>query len=927
MAPASSQRRLVAILAADAEGFSRHMAGDEAATVADLEAARQIFRAGVAARQGRVIDTAGDSVLAVFDQAGAAVEAACEIQQALKTRSTDPARQESLRFRIGIHLGDVIHRDDGTVYGDGVNIAARIQALARPEGIVVSEAVCAVLRGRGELVFLDRGEQRLKNIAYPVRIHAVGRDATELARAEAAAPAPGAAATRSNIPIASEPLISREAEVEALGERVLRDRLTTLVGPGGIGKTRLAGVVAAGREESFPDGVWWVDLAAVSTGDRVPQAVAQASGTPLGEGDAPALLARALSGRRLLLILDNCEHVLAGVAAVLIPLLASSAGVNVLATSQVRLAVEGEQVWRLDALEVPPEDSSFDVARSFGALRLFERRAQSVDQRFRLDAASTASAIEVCRKLDGNALAIEMAASWAPLIGLGALKQKLVERLRLLSKGNRSLPSRQQSLRATLDWSHSLLRPTEQQVLRRLSVFVGSIRLELAQQVVAADDIDEWAVLEALRTLADRSLIQVETSQPPRYRLLETVRLYSAEQLVAAGESEAVERRHGEAFASLGIALRDDYRVLSHLEFLALYGADEADIAAAFHRAWARRDAHTGAVTGAALIYLASAFGVNAGMRQLHTAACELLPAATDPIDRSLLWRQVVMTASVGNTEVPRLVAARNWLEAARALDDPRPVYVALCTLAGECARSADIEGARTAAAQARAIEDPAWPPRLRSLSMNLDIEIASYSGDIEAGRESARAVLRLAESTGDTRDVMDASQDLACLAVAAGDLDEALSRAREGVAFGRSTNRPGHTSGPLLTLCDASAIAGDDRAAAHAALEALPIMRPDLWAPRLFDAVALLAARSGDPADAGLAARFVGHADRWYAAMQMPQRAAAEARVLGLALAAIDAAIGEAERRKEREEGASLSDEQADRLAVELLERKRRPQ
>ena len=156
-----------------------------------------------------------------------------------------------------------------------------------------------------------------------------------------------------------------------------------------------------------------------------------------------------------------------------------------------------------------------------------------------------------------------MAAAWAPLVGLGALKQRLVERLRLFSSGNRSLPSRQRSLRATLDWSHSLLGPTEQQVLRRLSVFVGSIRLELAQQVASAPDgIDEWTVLEALRTLADRSLIQVEPMQPPRYRLLESVRLYAGEQLAAAGETPAVERRHGEAFARLAITLRDDYRAL-----------------------------------------------------------------------------------------------------------------------------------------------------------------------------------------------------------------------------------------------------------------------------------------------------------------------------------------------------------------------------
>ena len=920
MASSPPQRRLVAILAADAEGFARHMAADEAATVEALDAARRVFRNHIETRQGRVIDMAGDSVLAVFDLAAGAVEAAWAIQQALIDRAGAAGRPEPMRYRIGIHLGDVIHRDDGTVYGDGVNVAARIQALASPGSIVASEAVVAVVRGHTDLVFVDRGEQRLKNIVRPVRIHAVGRDAAELARA-----APSVEAPRTNLPVALEPLISRETEIQALGDRVVRDRLTTLVGPGGIGKTRLAGVVASGRQESFPDGVWWVDLAAVSTVERVPQAVAQASGTPLGDGDGPLLLARALAGRRLLLVLDNCEHVLAGVAAVLMPLLAAAAGVNVLATSQVRLEVTGEHVWRLDALEVPPADASLDAARTFGAVRLFERRAQAADRTFALDAATTASVIDICRRLDGNALAIEMAAAWAPLVGLGELKRRLVERLRLFTAANRSLPSRQRSLRATLDWSHSLLGPDEQRVLRRLSVFVGSIRLELAQQVASSSgEIDDWTVLEALRTLVDRSLIQVEPVQPPRYRLLESVRLYAGEQLVAAGETAAVERRHGEAFARLAIALRDDYRALSHPEFLDLYGADQADMDAAFNRACERRDATTGAVTGAALIYLAAAFGVNTEMRRLQKAAYDLLPAATEPLDRALLWRQVA-TAATGSPTVPRLLAARESLEAARVLGDVRGIYVALAALSAECARSADFEGARAAAAQARAIEDPSWLPRLRAIGLRLDIDIAIHSGDVQAGRECARAALRLAESTGDTRDVMAVRAELAVLAVVAGDVDEAIALAREGVAFGRDTHRPSHVSGALLTLCNASAIAGDDPAAARAALEALPIMRPNLWAPQLFDAVALLAARTGDAADVRLAARFIGHADRWYADNQMPQRAAAEGRVLALALAAIDAAIGEEERRTRREEGAALSDAQADQLAGALLERVRR--
>ena len=553
MGSAPSQRRLVAILAADAEGFSRHMAADEAATVEDLDAARRVFRSHIEARQGRVIDMAGDSVLAVFDLAAGAVEAAWAIQQALMARAGASGGPPPMRFRIGIHLGDVIHRADGTVYGDGVNVAARIQALASPGSIVASDAVCAVVRGHTELLFVDRGEQRLKNIARPVRIHAVGRDAAELARAASAETAtPSATPPRTNLPVATEALISREAEIQELGERVVRDRLTTLVGPGGIGKTRLAGVVANGRQESFPDGVWWVDLAAVSTVERVPQAVAQASGTPLGDGDGPVLLARALAERRLLLVLDNCEHVLAGVAAVLDSAARSDRrrqrpGDVAGATRGHRRAGLASRCARSPAERRLPRrrpdvrcGAPVRAARAGGRSEVRARRGNDRQRHRHLP--------ETRRQRPGDRDGRGLGAARRPRCAEAAPGRAPAPVL----PGNRSLPSRQRSLRATLDWSHSLLGPTEQQVLRRLSVFVGSIRLELAQQVASApDEIDEWTVLEALRTLVDRSLIQVEPMQPPRYRLLESVRLYAGEQLAAAGETQAVERRHGEAFARL----------------------------------------------------------------------------------------------------------------------------------------------------------------------------------------------------------------------------------------------------------------------------------------------------------------------------------------------------------------------------------------
>ena len=260
------------------------------------------------------------------------------------------------------------------------------------------------------------------------------------------------------------------------------------------------------------------------------------------------------------------------------------------------------------------------------------------------------------------------------------------------------MPTRQRSLRATLDWSHSLLGPTEQQVLRRLSVFVGASGSSMrSRSCPRRTRSTSGTVLEALRTLVDRSLVQVEPTQPPRYRLLESVRLYAAEQLAAAGETEAVELRHGEAFARLAVTLRDDYRALSHPEFLELYAADEADMDAAFDRACERKDAATGAVTGAALVYFAAAFGVNTEMRRLQKAAYDLLPAAQDPLDRALLWRQVA-TAIVDRRSAGAASARRpRCVQAWRAVGDTSASDVALAQRRSRARAIEDPPGAATA--------------------------------------------------------------------------------------------------------------------------------------------------------------------------------------------------------------------------------------
>lgn len=343
----------------------------------------------------------------------------------------------------------------------------------------------------------------------------------------------------------TEALLGREIDCVALAARLQQQRLISVVGAGGIGKTRLVREVARRCQMDFADGVWWVDLASLKDDGEVCRVVAAGLGIRSGDGDAAMQLAQALHDRgRLLLVLDNCEQVAAGVGALTAVLLTALPHLQVLATSLVPLHIDGEQVWRLGSLGLPARGVPLEEARQCGAFALFEQRACQVDQRFVILPGQLELVIDLCRHLDGNALAIEMAAVRAPQIGIEALHARLTDRLRLLRSINRQQPERHHSLRALLDWSCALLDEVQRGVLWRLAVFGGSFRLDLALQVLVDDELDEWTVLDALGVLVDRSLLQIESVDPPCYRLPESTQVYAHEQLSRCGLLDLMRTRH-----------------------------------------------------------------------------------------------------------------------------------------------------------------------------------------------------------------------------------------------------------------------------------------------------------------------------------------------------------------------------------------------
>ena len=555
-----SGHRLVAILAADAAGFSRHMARDDRATVAALDAARAAFREQVTDAGGRVVDTAGDSVLAVFASAHGALAAALAVQSRLAQAAAGAAATaEALRFRIGVHLGDVIERPDGSVYGDGVNVAARLQTLAAAGGIVASKALLDALRPGVDAALTDLGEQAVKNIDRPVHAFAVGEVVP------AAAVPPPVASARGTAPPAPPALVGRDEDLAELLRAMGESRIVTILGPGGIGKTALAAVAAHRVGAARPDGVWWVDLAAISEPTLLSSAVGQTLGVPVAGRDPLAALVRGLAPRQALVVLDNAEHLVDAVAALVSALARGAPQLQLVVTSQTALHVDGEWLFRLGALDIPEPGVPAEDALAHGAVALFAAQARAADRGFAVTDANVDTVIELCRRLDGVALAIKLAAARLPLLGLAGVLARLGERFRLLAGGSRDAPSRQQTLRAALDWSYGLLPAHEQAVFRRLGVFVGSFDPELAAHAVAEDGQDHWLAVDTLAALVDRSLVVVEAADAGRCRLLDSAREYALMQLDARGERAAAHARVADAMLAHAPELvRQQPQTLAH---------------------------------------------------------------------------------------------------------------------------------------------------------------------------------------------------------------------------------------------------------------------------------------------------------------------------------------------------------------------------
>lgn len=493
-------------------------------------------------RGGCEVSTEGDAFFVVFARPDNAVLAAVDAQRAMASHEWPHGAK--VRVRIGMHTGEVELHDRQYV-GLAVHQAARVAAAAHGGQVLVSrETRDAVRLGPNEVTFMDLGVHRLKDIAAPAQLYHV-----KAVGLESSFPVPRTLTSMpNNFPIAVTSFVGHQDDVERVRAALTESRLVTLVGTGGVGKTRLA--IEVGREtlEEFPDGAWLVDLTGLSDPNLVPAATAEAVGVreQFGRPVVETLVDHLIS-RRSLIIMDNCEHLIAACAALVDRLLASDRDVKVLATSRETLNVPGEFTWRVRSLSVPSEgEADLHAAAATESVRLFVERAQWAEHGFELGEDNLGPVVSICRRLDGVPLAIELAAARLRSMGIADIAARLDDRFRLLTRGSRTALPRQQTLEATVNWSYELLAPTERLLFDRLSVFAGGFTLEAAERVCAEDGVLVEEVLDLTSRLAERSMVTVERSadERTRYGLLETLRQFARQKLVEQGADEVVRNRH-----------------------------------------------------------------------------------------------------------------------------------------------------------------------------------------------------------------------------------------------------------------------------------------------------------------------------------------------------------------------------------------------
>jgi predicted ATPase/class 3 adenylate cyclase len=672
----------------------------------------------------------GDSFVVAFARASDAVACALELQRA-------PLAPISLR--IGVHTGEVQLRDDDNYIGPTINRTARLRNLAHGGQTVLSGTAEALVVDTlpADVWLTDLGTHELRGVARPERV-------VQLCHPDLRNDFPPLNTAKNvaahNLPPQFTSFVGRGPQLTEVRKLLTESRLVTLTGAGGVGKTRLAVQVANQLADEYADGVWYVDLAPITDPDLVPVTVARALGLPDQPGRSTTdTLLRFVRDRQMLVVLDNCEHLLDASAALVVAVLGGAPGLTLLATSREPIGVTGEATWRVPSLSVADE-----------AVELFADRARLARPDFNVSDGNAAVVADICGRLDGMPLAIELAAARVRALSLVEILDSLRDRFRLLTGGSRTAVRRQQTLRASVDWSHALLTEPERILFRRLAVFYGGFDLDAVQTGAGSGAVERYQVIDQLTLLVDKSLVvAVESGGRTRYRLLETVRQYALEKLGESGEADAVRARHRDHYTVL--AARLDAPAGSDYEQRIEQANIEIDnLRAAF--GWSREnsDIELALSLASSLQPLWHPRRIREGLTWFDTDLADLdakHPEVTPAVRARALADRAMLGILAG--AAASLDQAQQALAIAREVEDPALLARAL-TACGYIASFFDAEAARAYLAEAiglaRALGDP-W--RLSQILV-AQAFAARAAGNPLAMRAAAEEGRDLADAIGD---------------------------------------------------------------------------------------------------------------------------------------------------------------------------------
>ena len=897
----------VTLLFTDIEGSTRHWEQQRVAMSEALRRHDELLRTAIEAYDGHVFKTIGDAFCAAFWRALDALAAATDAQRALAAE--DWSAVGGLAVRMALHSGATDERD-GDYFGPAVNRVARLLAVVHGGQVVASATTALLLRGMmpEQTQLRDLGEHRLKDLVEPERVWQLLAPGLT----ETFPPLQSLGSLPNNLPRQLTALIGRDdvlAEVEPL---VLEHPLLSLVGTGGIGKTRLALQIGADLLHDVGDGAWLVELATLSDAASVVNAIASIFGLR-EQGDRPMLdvVVQYLKPRRLLLILDNCEHLIEDVARIADAILRTAPQVRVLATSREPLRIAVERVYQVPSLAVPSNDAlTADDALQYGAIAFFAERARASDAKFALSDESAPIVSEICRRLDGIALAIELAAARIKVMAPRQLAQKLDERFRVLTGGDRTALPRQQTMRALIGWSYDLLSEQEQKLFRFVSIFVGGWTLEAAETVCTDETLDALDVIDPISSLVEKSLVVAEVEQDStRYRLLESTRAFALEKLEQSGEREMLARKHAQWAADLAdLSYEARWSTGMTARWRAEFEPEAENARSAIDWTLSHDEVVLAAriVVGFSSIY--RRLVGEAETRSRFETVIGRLDAVAEPALAARAWAALSRTTG----GLRRVEAARRAIDLGERCDHRADTTLSLSELAFGLMQAGRAQEAEAAIERAmrRLNESGLTRSAIHATVLNNGAMIANDGGRLVEARQLYEEALALSTSLGDQEAAFGIRLNLAELEFDMGNVDRALELARAIEAEPRVPHMKRFIFVALQNGAAYRLALGDIAGARTAAVDALQLARGAGTQHIMINIhhLATVAARSGQP---HRAARLRGYVDAWYRS-EGYERETTEQRVDDILMTALRAQLSESEIEALAAEGARLLEDQA---------------